>query len=446
MQKNSPGNSHEKTKLSSNATTGGTIPHPIATMGRFFGDGGMIELVRSNQQAVPELLLFDGEKSTRGASVSYNGRQYEPARIDRTLLEHLTLPTKCYAHRSTGELRTGICRVIANFVGLGEKYTDIAGRIVLGTAMADSMPIAPALLIVGPDVDRGDQFMNVLHCLCRHALPLTGVSPASFRSLPSGGRFTFLITQPTLSYSLQNLFDDASKRDQKIPSRGGLLDLFGVQIFRSESFLENDCWPYRSIKIPMIHTGQAIPPFDQETQERIASEFQAKLLDFRRTKLTAARSLTFDASKFNATLRNLARSLATATPDDRDLQAEIFDLLRDQNEDLRSARWIDPSVIAVEALLVACNESPGEMMYVAELSRLAEATLRGRGEEATIDPGVFGKRLKLLGFVTEPRDARGVQLQLTDKVRNHALALARELGAPESENGRAGSAHVADDA
>jgi hypothetical protein len=247
-----------------------------------------------------------------------------------------------------------------------------------------------------------------------------------------------------VSPSLQNLFNDASKRDQKIPYRGGLLDLFGLQIFRGDSFLADDCGPHRSIKIPMIPAGQAVPPFDQETQERIASEFQPKLLDFRRAKLTKAFRLKFDASKFDATLRNLARSLATATPDDPDLQAEIFELLRDQDADIRSARWIDPNVIAVEALLVACNESLGEMVYVGELARLAEATLRGRGEERTIDPGVFGKRLQLLGFVTEPRDAKGVRLRLTDEVRNQALALARDLGAPESQNGGAGSARAAD--
>jgi hypothetical protein len=177
MRRNTPGNSREEKKLSSNGAAVATILHPIATMGQVFDNGGMIELVRSNQQAMPELLLFDGERSTRGTRVSYKGQQYEPARIDSTLLQHLTLPTKCYAHRSTGELFTGICRVIANFVGLGEKYTEIAGRIVLGAAVVDSMRIAPALVVVGPDADRGDQLMSLLHCMCRHALPLTGLTP-----------------------------------------------------------------------------------------------------------------------------------------------------------------------------------------------------------------------------------------------------------------------------
>jgi hypothetical protein len=237
-----------------------------------------------------------------------------------------------------------------------------------------------------------------------------------------------------MSGKLQNLLDDSSIRDQRIPFRRGLVDLFGLQVIHTKSALVGDSWPIRSIQISMTPTGEELPPFDPATQQRIACDFQAKLLSFRRANLSVAMQLEFDASKFHFTLRSLARSLATATPDDPDLQAEVFELLRDQDEDLRSARWIDPSVIAVEALLVACNESLGEVMYVSELSRLAEAILRGRGEELTMDAGAFGKRLKSLGFVTEPRDAKGVKLQLTEQVRNRALALARDLGAPETEN------------
>jgi hypothetical protein len=244
--------------------------------------------------------------------------------------------------------------------------------------------------------------------------------------------------------SLQNLFDAASQRDQKIPSRGGLLDLFGLQVIRSDSFLAGDGWPNRSIKIPMIPAGRALPQFDQETQERIASEFQAKLLDFRRAKLSAACALKFDASEFDPALRDVARSLAASTPDAPDLRAEVFNLLREQNTEICLGRWIDPNVIAAEAVLVGCDGSLGGSMYISELSKIAEATLTGRGEKAvTIDVGTFGKRLRSLGFVAEARDAKGVKLRLTDEVRNQALSLARDLGAPEIESGKAGNAGMA---
>ena len=59
--------------------------------------------------------------------------------------------------------------------------------------------------------------------------------------------------------------------------------------------------------------------------------------------------------------------------------------------------------------------------------------MKGRGEDSTIDPGAFGKCLKQLGFVTEPRDAKGKKLRLTEAVRDRALQLARDLEIPEFE-------------
>jgi hypothetical protein len=125
--------------------------------------------------------------------------------------------------------------------------------------------------------------------------------------------------------------------------------------------------------------------------------------------------------------------LAAATPDNAELQAEVFELLRDEDTESRSARWTDWSVITVEAVLIAYKESPGEAVYVAELSNIAQALLNGRGDVSTIDPGAFGRRLKLLGFLTEPRDAKGKKLRLTEAVRNRALQLAHDLDIPEFE-------------
>jgi hypothetical protein len=108
----------------------------------------------------------------------------------------------------------------------------------------------------------------------------------------------------------------------------------------------------------------------------------------------------------------------------------MFELLREEDAESRSARWIDLSVIAVEIVLVAYHESPGEAVYVSELSKLAQAMLNGRGENSIIDPGAFGKRLRFLGFVTEPRDAKGKKLRLTEAVYNRARQLARDLDIP----------------
>ena len=424
-------------------TAAAAVGRPIRTAGEVFADGAMIELIGGAHPAHPQLMLWDRSNEFVGSVVEYNGERYEPAEIERSVLQHLALPTRCCPHGTTREFLTETCTLIANLVGLDEKTASLAARIVLCSAIIDAVSVAPVLVIGGPDTARANRLMSVLRCLCRHSVPLTSVTPTSFCSLANGARYTFLISQANVSDKLQRLLDDASSSDRKIPFHGRLLDLFGVQVIQSESVLADDPWPLRSIRISIVPTVTALPAFDQDAQRQIATQFQAKLLSFRRANLGAAQRLDFDASNFSCPLRDLARSFATATPDDAELQAEVFELLREEDTESRSAQWIDLSVIAVEAVLVAYHESSGEAVYVSELSNIAQAILKGRGEDSTIDPGAFGKRLKLIGFVTEPRDAKGKKIRLTEAVYNRARQLARDLDMPEPpELGRTEVSHA----
>jgi hypothetical protein len=418
-------------KPNKNSAASAAVAEPIATAGEVFADGAMIELIAGERPARPLLMLWDGPKEIIGPVVERDGKLYKPAEIGNSVLQQLMLPTRCHPHGTTREFLTEICKLMANLVGLGEKSASLAARIVLCSAIVDAVSVAPALVIAGPDTARASRLMSLLRCLCWHSVPLTGVTPAGFCSLASGVRFTFLISQASVSDKLQKLLDDASRRDRKIPFRGGLLDLFGVQVIQSDSVFAVEPWPLRSIQISTVPNETALPAFDQHTEKRIATEFQAKLLSFRRTNLAAAQGVHFDATNFSRPLRDLAQSFAVVTPNDPELQAGVFELLREEDTESRSSKWIDPNVVAVEAVLTAWDEAPGGAVYVSELSDIAKALLNGRGDDSALDPGGFGKRLTILGFVTEPRDARGKKLRLTEAVHSRALQLAQDLGAPE---------------
>ncbi len=431
LKKGSGDNPREKPNGSDAAAA--TITRPIATTGEVFPDGRMIELIGGVHDGNPALMLWDGERETVGSLVEHNGRFYEPVPIDSSVLQALTLPTCCRPHGSTHEFFAETSKLVANYVGLPEKSASLVGRLVLCSALIEAVSVAPALVIVGPDIARGNRLVALLHCLCRHSLHMTGVTPAGLCSLPSGARFTYLLNQSSVSDRLRKLLDDVSSRDRRIPFRGRLLDLFGVQVIHCESMLASDSSPLRSIQVSMIPTGQELPVFDLNTQDRIAIEFQAKLLSFRRANLGAARRLQFDASKFTFALRDLARGIAAATPDDAELQAEVFDLLREHDAEIRSERWTELSSVAVEAVLVAGHESRGGVIYVADLAEIAQEILRRRGEtETEINPAMLGKMLKILGFTTE-RDAEGKKLLLTDARISRATQLARDFGSPEVE-------------
>jgi hypothetical protein len=421
----------EKTKANHNRAAVATIARPITTTGEVFTDGSNIELIGGGHDGNPALMLWDGEKETIGPRIEHHGQLYEPAPIDCSVLQELVLPACSRPHGTTRELHAEICGLVANFAGLSAGPATLVSRFVLCSWLVNALPVAPALVLIGPDTTKGNQLMALLHCLGRHGLWMTGLTPAGLRSLPSGAGFTFLISQPTISDTLERLLNDASRRDQKIPFRGGLLDLFGAQVIHADSIPFGERLVLRSIQIPMIPGGAQLPVFDPEVQHRVTADFQPKLLNFGRANLSAAHNLRFDSSKFIFPLREFAHSIAAATPDDAELQAEVFDLLQEKDAEIRDGKWIELSAVAVEAILVAWYESAGGVSYISDLAAIAQEILKGRGELSVIDPGALGKRLKLLGFRTEPRDAKGMKIRLTEDVCRRARQLARDLGIPE---------------
>jgi len=216
-------------------TADSTVARPIATAGEVFADGAMIELIAVVNPERPQLMLWDGSTEITGTIVEYRGQQYEPVKIEGSILRQLTLPTRCCPHGSTREFLMEICKLMKNLVGLDEKSASLAARIVLCSAVVDVLSIAPALVVTGPDAERASRLVTLLRCLCWRPVSLTSVTPASFCSLASSMRYTFLISQASVSDKLRKLLDDSSNRDQKIPFRGRLLDLFGIQVIHSDS-------------------------------------------------------------------------------------------------------------------------------------------------------------------------------------------------------------------
>jgi len=140
-------------KSNEHTATAAMVACPIPTAGEIFADGAMIELVGGNP-ARPQLMLLKGSTEITGAVVEYGGQLYEPAEIETSILEQLTLPTRCCPHGTTRAFLTEILKLIKNMVGLDEKSASLAARIVLGSAMVDALSLAPALVVSGPDTAR----------------------------------------------------------------------------------------------------------------------------------------------------------------------------------------------------------------------------------------------------------------------------------------------------
>jgi hypothetical protein len=112
------------------------------------------------------------------------------------------------------------------------------------------------------------------------------------------------------------------------------------------------------------------------------------------------------------------------------LQGELFELLAEENSEAKASVWVNPNTVIIEAILVHCREAKVHSVYVGAIAEMAQQILHGRGENRKIDPGEVGRRIKALGFSTEPRDARGIKLSLNNAACVRANDLARQFEVP----------------
>jgi hypothetical protein len=400
----------------------------ILTAGELFGKAS-IELLRDEPSSEPRLLLWDGATELIAPSVQHNSINYQPPSMNASLWRELNLPTHCAPPGATRDLFNDIRELVNKFVALPDRFAAIVTRFVLLTWLVEAVHVAPGLLLTGQDVHRANQLLSLLHSLCRHSLRMGGVTSARLYSLPSGMRFTLLISQAAIGDKLRASLDDASRREQKIPYRGGLLDLFGCHVLHSE-IAGGGQLSSRFVQVPMVPGSPAPSRLDAEAQHRLSAEFQPRLLGFRRMNLRRAQQVRFDASDLAYPLRELAQSLAAATPDDADMRSQVIEVLQEEDNEIRSALWTDLSTTLIEAVLVVCHEKK-EFVYIGELAEIAEEIRMRRGEEAHVDPGAAGTGLKLLGFSKEKRNEGGIRLRITPDVCDRANQLAKDLGLPE---------------
>jgi hypothetical protein len=412
--------------------TGQAIPLP--TTGKMFANGNAIEAVRdiTNPERL-RLAYWDGLKATVGSEVECDGQSYVPAPIDPSILRALTLPTEIAACGSSRKLLEDMSRVVTEYTGLPEDSIAAASRWMLSTWFPEVRP-APGLSLSGPDTTAGRQLCELLHSLCRHSLLLTEVTAAGLRALPMQWGLTLLIHQPGLSVEVQRMLSSARREMGFIPRGGRLLDLHCAVATYTE--LEGACVSgvIPSLEIFVLPAHRSLPVLDNSVRQKIADDFQPRLLAYRLANFAKVRNLAFDVPELTPSVRELAQNLSACTPEDPQLPEQVLGLLRVQDKELRSAAWLDLNTVITEAVLAFVHEGKEESVYVAEIAEAAEAILSGRGEKRELEPRAIGARLRALGLVTEERDGHGIRLILSGKVSRRVHELAHSFSVPSIQD------------
>ncbi len=397
----------------------------VQTGGQAFSDGSVLELIQGPNCEL-NLLSWDGESAKTAGQFVRGDETFVPLRVDPAILRAMRFPRNIAKYGSTRKLFTEISGLISQATQAGDGVVLPLTFSVFATWLADGLPVAPFVWIVTPPTTTAAPLGHLLGLLCRRAFVVSDISSAGFHSLPIDLQPTLLteIFQPTRR--ALNLLRASTRRGAFVAAGGGTMDAFCAKIVFAPEPLRDPASAGFPLELVLPPTREYVPPISASEAERIATEYQAKLLRYRLLNRAKVRAPTFDLNQFTVPMQELAYSLSASIADDDKLQSEIVPFLKPLDREIRVDRASLLEAIVLEALLARCHSTIGKDLPVAELTGDVNTVLRGRGDMREVSPETVGWTLRTLSFHTRfiTGGKKGLSLRNDVAKKVHDLAAA----------------------
>jgi hypothetical protein len=185
----------------------------------------------------------------------------------------------------------------------------------------------------------------------------------------------------------------------------------------------------------MVPTRKNLQALDEETVERIANDFQPRLLMFRLQHYRDFRPAPVDVSPLNPRIADLARALVLPFGGvKKEILAPVLDAILEQVRQAVVERAQEPEALVLRALFDYCHDKESSDVLVGQIASRVNARRKKIGEEADLKPRAVGSILKSLGLSTDKIDSfgRGLRLSVQVKQRIHELLQSYDLVATDA--------------
>ena len=403
------------------------------TLGELFPDGRSLDLIYNTESDQLELVYFEGPKTKIGATIDVRGHDYEVAQINRTFVCASVWPSRVEEScGSTAVLFAAIRDVFAQ-CGFSEVVSVAAAYSVFSTWFSELLPIAPTLLIRGPQSE-ARYLLDILSCLVRRPLRFGELARSVLGCLPFALRPTLLFILQSERKKAREILSISSRPGCYLPRGTSIVNAsYPKAIYVGAEFASDD-FGGGVIPVHITPFRGRLPSLSASSRRQIADEFQPKLMAYRAGNHVAVSQSQFDAPEFTSETRILARALGSCVVGSPEVQAGLKNILGSCDEDARAEHWCDPRCIAAEALVSLAHTQPDAKVYVGEIRAAIVEIQKNRGETGALTARQIGEILRSLGIHSK-RDGQGFSFVLTDKMRRQVHELARELEVAPLEQG-----------
>jgi hypothetical protein len=427
----------------------GTLPdHKLAESmhSKSFSDGTLIETVRDPQRSEEfRLLVFKDQEALITNRFEYDGDHFVPGELDRNFAQYVRLAAGISRCGKPRELLADLVATIRKHVDLPDDVLQVIAAFVLCSWFPDRLRFAPYLWLVGPLSSGKTTILKLLHGLCRRAFLVGDLTPASLYQLPSLLKPTLLIDENDLGGSVTSAPIQRLLRTGNTPGTPAIrnaraFETYCVKVLASRQPPSDAALASRSIIIPTSPSTRLLAPLDQAALERIALEFQPKLLMYRLQNFHNLYVSDVFSSRIGSMVhrtRDIAEALAAPLLGDTELENCLIDVLDQQDHDARIQQSLEPEWLVMETLYDLCHQDDARprrflrktcSIPVGGIAKMINQRMENRGEDVRVPAKKTGLILRGLGIRTTSLGNQGRGIQLTSVVREKVHKLSRQFG------------------
>jgi hypothetical protein len=353
----------------------------------------------------------------------------------------LRLPNGFIKCDSGREIFNGVRELIRNHAMLSERQSRLVAYWAIATWFTDFLPFVPTLVVTGPAFS-ADPLLRVLECVCRRAILLAGISPASLHAITCNQVMpTLLIRTSQLNKTMAALIDASNQPGYFISNARDVWQFYAAKCIYIGEDSSQRIVGARSIHVRANRRGSEVGSLPLE--DKAVQDLQNRLLYYRLVAHDRIGSSKFRVKGFLPEFCALAQVLGAPLEGDPELQKGIMELLNEFNEQLRVDRSCELNAMVLKAVLSHCHQNDQQQVFVRQIAVTVKELYREEGDSPRISNETVGHVLKNLGLYTHRLGNSGRGLTLNKATQNHAheLAYAHEVFLGSVEGPACGYCH-----